>query len=92
MLVAFSCKQRELCPSCSAKRGWELAGFLADHVLEDVSRARRVLTIPKMLRPQFFRKRELRGALARWVDFEPAPETDVATTTGAPRGLERRDH
>ena len=65
MLVAFSCKQRELCPSCSAKRGSELAAFLADHVLEDVAHAQWVFTIPKMLRPVFFRKRELRGVLAR---------------------------
>ena len=65
MLVAFSCKQRELCPSCSAKRGCELAAFLADHVLEDVPHAQWVFTIPKMLRPLFFRKRELRGVLAQ---------------------------
>ena len=65
MLVAFSCKQRELCPSCAAKRGAELAAFLADHVLEDVGHSQWVFTIPKMLRPLFFRRRELRGGLAR---------------------------
>ena len=65
MLVAFSCKQRELCPSCAAKRGSELAAFLADHVLCDVGHAQWVFTIPKMLRPLFFRRRELRGVLAR---------------------------
>ena len=65
MLVPFSCKQRELCPSCAAKRGCELAAFLVDHVLEDVAHAQWVFTIPKMLRPLFFRRRELRGVLAR---------------------------
>ena len=65
MLVAFSCKQRELCPSCAAKRGSELAAFLVDHVLEDVGHAQWVFTIPKMLRQLFFRRRELRGVLAR---------------------------
>ena len=65
MLVAFSCKQRELCPSCAAKRGAELAAFLVDHVLEDVGHAQWVFTIPKMLRQLFFRRRELRGVLAR---------------------------
>jgi Putative transposase/Transposase zinc-binding domain len=65
MLVAFSCKQRELCPSCAAKRGSGLAAFLVDHVLEDVAHAQWVFTIPKMLRPVFFRRRELRGTLAR---------------------------
>ena len=64
-LVPFSCKQRELCPSCAAKRGCELAAFLADHVLEDVAHAQWVFTIPKMQRPLFFRRRELRGVLAR---------------------------
>ncbi len=52
-------------PSCSAKRGSELAAFLVDHVLEDVPHAQWVFTIPKMLRPLFFRKREIRGVLAR---------------------------
>ena len=62
---ANTCKQRELCPSCAAKRGSELAAFLVDHVLEDVAHAQWVFTIPKMLRPLFFRRRELRGVLAR---------------------------
>jgi hypothetical protein len=52
-------------PSCSAKRGSVLAAFLVDHVLENVAHAQWVFTIPKMLRPVFFRKRELRGVLAR---------------------------
>lgn len=49
----------------ASKRGAELAAFLADHVLEDVGHAQWVFTIPKMLRPLFFRKRDLRGELAR---------------------------
>ena len=47
MLVAFSCKQRGLCPSCSAKRGAELGAFLIDHVKEDVAHAQWVFTIPR---------------------------------------------
>ncbi len=65
MLVAFSCKQRGLCPSCSAKRGAELGAFLIEHVKEDVGHAQWVFTIPKMLRPLFFKMRSLRGHLAR---------------------------
>jgi ribosomal protein L34E len=65
MLVAFSCKQRGLCPSCSAKRGAELGAFLIEHVKEDVGHAQWVFTIPKMLRPLFFKVRHLRGHLAQ---------------------------
>ena len=62
MLVAFSCKQRGLCPSCSAKRGAELGAFLIDHVKQDVGHAQWVFTIPKMLRPLFFKMRHLAWA------------------------------
>ena len=65
MLVAFSCKQRGLCPSCSAKRGAKLGAFLIDHIKQDVGHAQWVFTIPKMLRPLFFKMRHLRGHLAR---------------------------
>jgi hypothetical protein len=65
MLVAFSCKQRGLCPSCSAKRGAELGAFLIEHVKEDVGHAQWVFTIPKLLRPLFFKIRHLRSHLAR---------------------------
>jgi hypothetical protein len=64
-LVAFSCNERGLCPSCAAKRGAELAAFLADEVVEDVGHAQWVFTVPKMLRYLFFRQRELLGDLTR---------------------------
>ena len=38
-LLAFSCKTRELCPSCAAKRSAATAALLAEDVLEDVGRA-----------------------------------------------------
>jgi ribosomal protein S27E len=38
-LVAFSCKTRELCPSCGAKRSAATAAPLADEVLEAVGHA-----------------------------------------------------
>jgi hypothetical protein len=64
-LVAFSCKERGLCPSCGAKRGAELGAFLADEVIEDVGHAQWVFTVPKMLRFFLFRQRELLGDLSR---------------------------
>jgi len=64
-LLAFSCKTRELCPSCAAKRSVATAALLAEDVLADVDHAQWVFVIPKMLRPYFLHHRELLGGLAR---------------------------
>jgi hypothetical protein len=64
-LLAFSCKTRELCPSCAAKRSAATAALLAEDVLEEVGHAQWVFVIPKMLRPYFLHHRELLGELAR---------------------------
>ena len=67
-LLAFSCKTRDLCPSCAAKRGAATAALLAEDVLEQVGHAQWVFVMPKMLRPYFLHHRELLGqlALAAW--------------------------
>ncbi len=44
-LLAFSCKTRDLCPSCAARRAAATAVLLADDVLEDVGHAQWVLTL-----------------------------------------------
>ena len=64
-LLAFSCRQRGICPSCDAKRAAAFAAFLNDEVLEDVPHAMWVFTIPKMLRVYFLHHRELLGELSR---------------------------
>jgi len=64
-LLAFSCKTRELCPSCAAKRSVATAALLAEEVLADVGHSQWVFVIPKMLRPYFLHHRELLGGLAR---------------------------
>ena len=64
-LLAFSCKSRELCPSCAAKRSAATAALLAEDVLEEVAHAQWVFVIPKMLRPYFLHHRELLGGLSR---------------------------
>jgi len=64
-LLAFSCKTRDLCPSCAAKRGAATAALLAEEVLEEVGHAQWVFVMPKMLRPYFLHHRELLGGLAR---------------------------
>ena len=50
-LVAFSCKGRGACPSCSAKRMAETAAHLVDHVIPHVPVRQFVLSVPKRLRP-----------------------------------------
>ena len=64
-LLAFSCKTRDLCPSCAAKRSAATAALLAEDVLGTVGHAQWVLVIPKMLRLYFLHHRALLGALAR---------------------------
>ena len=64
-LLAFSCKTRELCPSCAAKRSAVTAALLAEEVFEEVGHAQWVFVIPKMLRLYFLHHRELLRGLAR---------------------------
>jgi hypothetical protein len=64
-LLAFSCKTRELCPSCAAKRSAATAALLVEDVFEEVAHAQWVFVIPKILRPYFLHHRELLGGLAR---------------------------
>ncbi len=44
-LLAFSCKTRELCPSCAARRAAATAVLLREEVLEEVGHAQWVLTL-----------------------------------------------
>ncbi len=64
-LLAFSCKTRELCPSCAAKRSAATAALLAEEVFEEVGHAQWVFVMSKMLRPYFLHHRELLGGLSR---------------------------
>ena len=78
-LLAFSCKTRELCPSCAARRAAATAVLLADDVLEEVGHAQWVFVMPKMLRPYFLHHRELLGGLAR-AAWETVLQLMVAAT------------
>ena len=64
-LLCFSCKARNLCPSCDAKRAAAFAAFLQEELLEDVGHAVWSFSIPKMLRRYFLFRRELLTELAR---------------------------
>lgn len=49
-LVAFSCKKREFCPSCAARRMAETAELLVDQVLPERPLRQWVLSLPNALR------------------------------------------
>jgi hypothetical protein len=50
MLVAFSCKHRGFCPSCTGRRMADVAAHLVDHVLPAVPVRQWVITLPWRLR------------------------------------------
>ena len=50
LLVAFSCKNRGLCPSCASRRMADFAAHLRDRVLPAVAVRQWVLTLPIQLR------------------------------------------
>ncbi|HVO10117.1 MAG TPA: transposase zinc-binding domain-containing protein [Vicinamibacteria bacterium] len=57
--VAFSCRGRSFCPSCDKKRQILWAEWLSRVVLVPTAHRHIVLTIPRLLRPLFRRRREL---------------------------------
>ncbi|MCP5083373.1 MAG: transposase [Alphaproteobacteria bacterium] len=58
-LVAFSCKCRGFCPSCSSRRMIETASHLVDHVLPQVPIRQWVLSFPWPLRLLFAARPEV---------------------------------
>ena len=48
--VAYSCKCRGVCPSCTTRRMVETAAHLADHVIPRLPVRQWVLSVPKRLR------------------------------------------
>ncbi len=46
LVVAFSCKRRGICPSCTARRMADTAAHLADHVLPRAPYRQWVFTVP----------------------------------------------
>ena len=64
LLVAFSCKHRGLCPSCTARRMADTATHLLDRVLPQARYRQWVFTVPKSLRLRLARE----PAWASWVN------------------------
>jgi Transposase zinc-binding domain/Putative transposase len=64
-ILAYSCKCRLFCPSCHQTRVLLFAEWLDTHILEPVSHAQYVFTIPKLLRPIFKYHRRKLGLLCK---------------------------
>ena len=64
-LLSFSCRTRNFCPSCQAKRAALFAEKLVEEILEKVPHRHYVFTIPKALRGLFERDRRLLGLLSQ---------------------------
>jgi DNA-directed RNA polymerase subunit RPC12/RpoP len=50
LLIAFSCKGRDVCPSCNTRRMVETVAPLADRVLPPLPVRQWVVAVPKRLR------------------------------------------
>jgi hypothetical protein len=64
-LLAFCCKRRGFCPSCSAKRSVLWSEFVRGKVLADCPHRHLVFSIPKMFRVFFLYHRNLLSKLSR---------------------------
>ncbi len=64
-LLPFSCKDRCLCPSCTAKRSISFAEFIVHEVIEPVPHRHLVFSLPKIIRPYFKFNRKLIALLSR---------------------------
>lgn len=64
-LIAFSCKGRDICPSCATRRMVETAAHLTDQVLPRVPYRQWVLSVPKRVRWHLREKPEVIGGLLR---------------------------
>jgi len=83
VLVAFSCRGRSFCPSCEKKKQLLWAEWLREEALLPVAHRHVVLTIPRLLRPLFRRRRELLGELAR-------AGAEAVSSSSVTRGRRRR--
>lgn len=79
VLVAFSCKQRGLCPSCGARRMASEAATITDRILPDVPIRQWVLSLPFELRRLAATKPDVLTALGRIFMAEIARVTKHAS-------------
>ncbi len=89
-LVGFSCKNRDICPSCSARLMVETAAHMVDDVLPRVQFRQWVLSVPKRVRWHMARKPEvvsgLLGVFLRAVETtvrQRSPDAPTGSRFGA---------
>jgi hypothetical protein len=84
-LLAFSCKQRCLCPSCHAKRQAAFGEFVTEEILPPVPHRHVGISLPRRLRP-FFRRRKRLTRLARlaYETIKDLLQAAAATRTAVP--------
>jgi hypothetical protein len=85
-LLAFSCRTRNLCPSCQSKRSALFAERLLEGILFDVAHRHVVFTVPKALRGLIERERRLHGLMARaaWETLRGALSRAACEPKGVP--------
>jgi Transposase zinc-binding domain/Putative transposase len=87
VLVAFSCKQRGLCPSCGARRMCDVAANVTDTILPSAPVRQWVLSLPFELRGLAATKPDVLTALGRIFAEEVAGATKrLAGVAGAETG------
>jgi hypothetical protein len=64
-LVGFSCRGRDICPSCATRRMVEIAAHMVDHVLPRVPMRQWVLSVPKRVRWHLRNKPEVTSGLLK---------------------------
>jgi hypothetical protein len=84
-LVAFSCKGRDLCPSCASRRMVDVSAHMVEQVLPRVQHRQWVLSMPKRVRWHLRHKPEVISGLL--TVFLRAVETTLRQRSpGAPPG------
>ena len=84
-LVAFSCKDRSFCPSCTARRSAETAAHLVDSVLPRVPLRQYVLAMPPDLHHRLARNAALESqVLARFLEELTGHLRVTSNATGEP--------
>jgi len=90
-LVAFSCKGRGLCPSCTTRRMAATAAHLVEHVFPQVPVRQWVVSFPRRLRYFLHRDPVLLGRVRRCV-LRTIEAALRRRCPGAPRGCCRIRH
>jgi hypothetical protein len=88
-LVAFSCKGRGVCPSCTTRRMAETAAHLADHIFPRLPVRQWVLSVPKRLR--YFLQNDPKALNTALLIFLRVIHTNLHQHFASATGIDKRD-